>query len=65
MKDMCVTQLALNLDATTPSTEPRSSKTVVTTIEKVLNLDTCIICVFLGDVLLRTKCRQVFRTNIP
>ena len=23
MKDMCVTQLALNLDATTPTTEPR------------------------------------------
>ena len=41
MKDMCVTQLALHLDATTPSTEPYSSKTVVTTLESIICLFLC------------------------
>ena len=48
MEDMCVTQLALHIDATTPSTELHSSKTVVTTLERALNLDTnLVICLFL------------------
>ena len=56
MKDMRVTQLALHLDATTPSTELHISITVVTTLERAFNLDT----MFLSkDGERRTESRKV------
>ena len=48
MKDMCVKQLALHLDATTPSNELYSSKTIVPTLERAFNLDTPKNCLFLS-----------------
>ena len=55
------------LPSTTRSTEPRGSKTVVTTLERAINLDSCVICLILGGDIelrterseLRTECRKV------
>ena len=48
------------LSSTTHSTEPRSLKTVVTTLERAFNLDSCVICLILGgDIELRTECSEL------
>ena len=49
-----------SLPATTLSTETHSSTTVVTTLERAFNLDTCTICLFLSrDGERRPECRKV------
>ena len=55
------------LPSTTRSTEPRSSKTAVTTLKRAINLDSCVTCLILGGDIelrterseLRTECRKV------
>ena len=48
------------LPATTPSTEHHSSITVLTTLERPFNLDSCIICLILGgDIERRSECSKV------
>ena len=60
MEDMCVTQLALHIAATTPLTELHSSIIVMTTLERAFNLDICTICLGLSkDGERRTECRRV------